>query len=388
MKTERKKYLTLGIFVFLLYLCIRYWDPLVSLALRCLSAAIPLVVGCALAYVANILMTAYERHYFPNSQKPAVLKTRRPLCLLASYLTLLAILGVVIGLIVPQLVSAIGLLGQQAPGAIRSLISWLEERHLLTAEILDQLKSIDWTSVLNNFSGWLSSGLGSMFDIVVTTVSAVVSSVITVVVAVVFSIYLLASKEKLGRQCDRLMRRYLKPRFIDKFEYVLNILNLCFRRYIVGQSTEAVILGVLCLIGMLILQLPYAPMIGALVAFTALIPFAGAYIGAIVGAFMILTVSPIKALIFLIFIIVLQQLEGNLVYPRVVGSSLELPPMWVLAAITVGGGVLGIVGMLLGVPITAAIYRIVRADLNNGKENGEQPPKKAEPQPSEETHIK
>ena len=363
MKTERKKYFTIGIFVFLLYLCIRYWDPAISIVLRCIGAAMPLVVGCALAYVLNILMTAYERFYFPKSSSPGILKSRRPLCLLAAFLTLLVIIAVVVGLIVPQLVECVILLAEKIPPAINSTISWMEERHMLTSELLAQLRSIDWSSVLNNFSGWLSSGLGSMFDIVVTTVSTVISSLITVVVAVVFSIYLLASKETLARQSDRLMRRYLKPRLIDKLEYVLKIMNDCFRKYIVGQCTEAVILGVLCLVGMLILQLPYAAMISALVAFAALIPFAGAYIAAITGAFMILTVSPVKAIIFLIFIIVLQQLEGNLIYPRVVGSSLELPPMWVLAAITIGGGVMGIVGMLLGVPVTATIYRLIRADL-------------------------
>jgi len=259
------------------------------------------------------------------------------------------------------------LLGEAVPEYTVKLIGWLEEREILTGETIQQLKQIDWASALNGLMGWLTSGLGSVIDIVVTTVSTVVSTVITIFVAVVFSIYLLSSKETLARQSDRVMRRYLKPRLIDKLEYVLDILKTCFHRYIVGQCTEAVILGVLCLIGMLILQLPYATMISALVAFTALIPFAGAYIGAITGAFMILTVSPTKALIFLVFIIVLQQLEGNLIYPRVVGSSLELPPLWVLAAITVGGGVLGIVGMLLGVPITAALYRMIRTDVRNGK---------------------
>ena len=386
MRTVRKKYLTICIYVFLLYLCIRYWDPAISFILNCLSAAIPLVIGGALAYVVNILMTTYERFYFPKSTKPGVIKSRRPLCLTAAFLTLIVILALVIGLVVPQLVSCVALLVQETPGAIRNTLSWMEERHLLTDNLMEQLKDIDWTSLLSNFGGWLTSGIGSMFDIVVTTVSTVVSSIITVILAIIFSIYLLASKEKLAKQGDRVMRRYLKPQLIYKIEYVLRVLNFCFRRYIVGQCTEAVILGVLCLIGMLILQLPYAAMVSALVAVSALIPFAGAYIGAITGAFMILTVSPVEALIFLIFIIVLQQLEGNLIYPRVVGSSLALPPLWVLAAITVGGGVAGIVGMLLGVPITATIYRLVRADLNKEKkteETSEENPSPKEEQPSD-----
>ncbi|MBP3301368.1 MAG: AI-2E family transporter [Clostridia bacterium] len=367
MKHEQRKLLPIGIGIFVLYLCIRYWDPLIGILLHLLGAAVPLILGCALAYVLNILMSLYEKIYFPKSKKNAALKTRRPICLTLAFLTLLAIIAVVSGLILPQLISCVMLLVDEIPGVINDTIAWMDERDLLTAETLNQLKSIDWASILEGMSSWLTSGLGSMIDIVVSTVTAVVSGVITVFLAVIFAIYLLSSKEKLARQGDRIMRRYLKPKLIDRIEYVLDILNDCFRRYIVGQCTEAVILGVLCLIGMLILGLPYATMISAFVAFSALIPFAGAYIGAGVGAFMILTVSPLQSLIFLIFIIILQQLEGNLIYPRVVGSSLELPPMWVLAAITVGGGMFGIVGMLLGVPFTAALYRILKADVKKGE---------------------
>ena len=144
---------------------------------------------------------------------------------------------------------------------------------------------------------------------------------------------------------------------------MIHILDDCFHRYIVGQCTEAVILGALGSAGMVILRLPYALMVGALVAFTALIPVAGAYIGAAVGAIMILTVDPVKALIFLVFLVILQQLEGNLIYPKVVGSSMGLPGIWVLAAVTVGGGLAGILGMLLGVPLAAVVYRIIRDDV-------------------------
>ena len=189
--------------------------------------------------------------------------------------------------------------------------------------------------------------------------------------ALIFSIYLLLGKEKLGRQLQKIMERYLRDGWNKKIRYVVGVVNDCFHRYIVGQCTEAVILGVLCMLGMLLIRLPYATMIGALIGFTALIPVAGAYIGAIVGAFMILTVSPVKALIFLVFIVILQQLEGNLIYPKVVGSSLGLPALWVLAAVTVGGGVLGVPGMLLGVPLSAAVYRLIRNDVYGTEEKAE-----------------
>ena len=160
---------------------------------------------------------------------------------------------------------------------------------------------------------------------------------------------------------DRLIK---KPHRSERIKHALSVMNQCFRRYIVGQVTEALILGALCTIGMLILQIPYASVIGALVTFMALIPIMGAYISAIVGSIIIFTVSPVKALVFLIFIVILQQVEGNVIYPKVVGTSLGLPGLWVLAAVTVGGGLFGIPGMILGVPLTATLYTLIKEKLN------------------------
>ena len=159
------------------------------------------------------------------------------------------------------------------------------------------------------------------------------------------------------------MNTYLGKKFPGKITNVIDVIHNSFRNYIVGQCMEAVILGVLCILGMSILKLPYASMIGTLVGFTALIPVAGAYIGAVVGAFMIFTVSPIQAVIFVVFLVILQQLEGNLIYPKVVGSSIGLPGIWVLAAVTIGGGIMGVGGMLLGVPLTAAAYQLIKNDV-------------------------
>lgn len=204
----------------------------------------------------------------------------------------------------------------------------------------------------------------------VNVVGTVFSSIVTTVLSIIFAVYLLVDKEKIGRQFDKVMRRYMNDKFFERTKYVLSVLNDSFSSFISGQCLDAMIVGILCTIGMFILRLPYATMIGAIVAFTALIPVAGSYIGAGLGAFMILTVSPIKALIFLIFIIVLQQTDGNLVYPKIVGSSIGLPGIWVLAAVTVGGGIMGILGMLIAVPITATLYKILKADVN-GKLNEE-----------------
>lgn len=274
MKIQWKDCFRLGTTVFLTFLAIHYWEKLTKLAGVLFGAASALILGCVIAYVLNILMSFYEKHYFPASRKEWVEKSRRIVCMLAAILTLVALIGLI------------------------------------------------------------------------------------------FAIYLLIGKESLISQFSRLMEHYLKPSWNEKVRYVAGIFNDSFHRFIVGQCIEAVVLGLLCILGMSIIRLPYAMMIGTLIGFTALIPVAGAYIGAGVGAFMILTVSPVQALIFLIFIVILQQLEGNLIYPKVVGSSIGLPGVWVLAAVTIGGGVMGISGMLLGVPTAAALYRLLRNDLN------------------------
>lgn len=364
MKPEWKTCFRIGVCVFLLYLCIHYW-PQASVMLTALfKAAVPLIAGCAVAFVVNILMGMYERFFFAKSNKKVIASARRPVCLVLAYLTVIALLALVIGLVVPQLVSCVKLIIAVLPGALDKCVNYLQTLEFMPKSVGELMDSIDWKSRLGEIASLLGNGVGGVMGTVIQTVSAVLSGVFSALVSFMFSIYLLLGKEQLSRRCKRVMKHYMRESAYDKSIYVAGVLNDCFRRYIIGQCTEAVILGTLCIIGMLILRLPYATMIGALVAFTALIPIVGAFIGAGVGAFMILTVSPVKAVIFVIFIVLLQQVEGNLIYPRVVGSSIGLPALWVLAAVTLGGGVLGISGMLIAVPITAALWRILRDDLN------------------------
>ncbi len=364
MKLEWKTCFKIGVSIFLLYLCIHYWASFAGLVVTILSAATPLIIGSIIAYLINILMSFYERHYFSKSNSSAISKSRRPVCMVGAFLTAITIVLLIIGLIVPQLISCIQLIISTLPGAMEDLIQNMDKLSFIPENIVDSLDSVNWKARLEQLVPVLTSGLGGIMGTVVQTVSVVFSGTVTALLSVIFSIYLLSGKDRLHKQSVRLFKHYLRPVWYQKIAYTLSILNDCMHRYIVGQFTEAVILGMLCTSGMLILRLPYATMIGALVAFMALIPVAGAYIGAGVGAFMILTVSPTKALVFLIFIVILQQLEGNLIYPRVVGSSIGLPGIWVLAAVTIGGGIFGITGMLLGVPVTATVYRMIRTDMN------------------------
>ncbi len=372
MKLEWKTCLKIGVTVALLFLFFRYWGQLVAVAGLALSAAKPLLLGCVIAYVVNILMSFYEKYYFTKGKvkdKKWVQGSKRIVCMVLAYLSVVGILFLIFSLVVPQLIECGKLLAKEIPVVLNKATVYVQNNEQLmnlfneAGISIQQNNLADWEGILKNALTWIASGIGGVMGSVFTVVSGVFSGAVTFLIGIIFSIYLLISKETLFGQVRKICKTYCKKNVYIKISYVYHTFNDCFHRFIVGQCTEAVILGVLCMVCMLVFGFPYPTMIGAFIGFTALIPVAGAYIGAAVGAFMILTVSPVKALFFLLFIVILQQLEGNLVYPRVVGSSIGLPGIWVLTAVTVGGGVLGVGGMLLGVPIAAACYQMLRADV-------------------------
>jgi len=362
MRIEWKSCLRVGISAFLLYLAIHYWSGAANLAMLAVSAAFPLALGGVIAYVANILMSFYERKL--GSGKKLWQKMKRPVCMILAFATVIAAAILLIQLIIPQLMSCFAVLLDALPGAIESLYNWLETTFGISAwmegqtELLPEGKT-GWEALLRKYGSTLFSGVSGAMNVVVAVTTSVVDGVITLFLSLIFAIYILLGKETLSGQFDRLLVRVLGKERSAKVEAVLNILNDCFHNYIVGQCLEAVILGSLCSVGMMLLRLPYALMIGALVGVLALIPIAGAYVGAAVGAVMIFSVSPVQAVIFLVYLVVLQQIEGNLIYPRTVGSSLGLPGIWVLASVTIGGSVMGVLGMILFVPLTAAVYRLL-----------------------------
>lgn len=365
-----KAYLKLGLLIFTIYLAIHYWPSISGVIKGFFSAGTPIVIGLVIAYIINILMSFYEKHYFPKSNKKFILKSRRPVCLTGAIVTLSGIVTVILWLVATQLVDCITILISKLPGTVDFIVSKLNDFDFVPENLLNQVTSIDWASKIGDLTKPLTTGIGSVMNIAVSAVTTTVSGISSAVIGFIFALYLLLDKNNLTSRVKRLTKAYIPQKFICKISHITQITNDCFHRFIVGQCTEAVILGVLCLAGMLILRIPYAAMISALIAFTALIPIVGAFIGAGVGAFLILTESPVKALVFLIFIIVLQQIEGNLIYPKVVGSSMGLPGIWVLAAVTVGGGVLGIGGMIIGVPAMAVIYKLVKESLvKKEKEN-------------------
>lgn len=363
-RVETATCVKIAIAVFAVWLSMRYWPQVAKFIMDIIDSAETLIIGAIIAFLVNILMRSLEKIIFPKAQKQALITARRVICMILAFVLLIGIVALIIWLITPQLVSCIEIIIAEVPPLFNSIIKWLQKTQILPEDIMKELASIDWKSNLTKIFDVLTSGIGSVFDIVVTTVTSVFSGVVTALVSLIFAIYILLSKEVLAKQFKRLEKCYLGLSKRRKYNHTLQVIKDSFENFIVGQCKEAVILGVLCAVGMWIFRFPYASMIGALIGFTALIPVAGAYIGAAVGAVMILTESPIKAFFFIIFIVVLQQLEGNLIYPKVVGESIGLPGLWVLAAVTIGGGVMGIPGMLIGVPLVAAIYTLVGEDMD------------------------
>lgn len=346
----------------------------VSSALRSAASLLsPIFIGIALAFIVNIPMRLLEAHAFAPIVKkyPAAQKARRPVCLILSILIIIGILALVIGLIVPEFVGTVIGIAQSLPSQVNSLVSRADElllRFDIDLSEANVLERIDWESVSKTIVSGLS-GTGSMIDKTIGVTSNVIGGVLDFVIGFVLSVYILASKEKLCRQAARLCRAVFPEKFTDKLFYIANMSCSVFMKFISGQCIEAIIIGVLCYIGMLIFRMPYALMVSALISLTALIPVFGAFIGTAIGAFMILLVSPLKAIGFVIFIIVLQQIESNVIYPRVVGSSVGLPGIWVLVSVTLFGGLFGALGLLLGVPFCAVLYCLVRDFVKKRERN-------------------
>ncbi|NLL05399.1 MAG: AI-2E family transporter [Clostridiaceae bacterium] len=322
----------------------------------------PLMLGAGIAYVLNILVLVYEKVYFPKSKNKILISTRRAVSIFLSILTIAAVLLFFILILIPQVNQFVKLLIEKFPLVYENVVEWVStyaDQLPLLEERLKEL-NMDGNTALGKGISVLSKWAGGTVSIVGT----IFGGIMNFILAMFFSIYILFSKEDLKHKFDKLLNSFVKADKKKKIYNVLQTANESFSSYIIGQFKEAVIIGVLCTLGMWIFRFPYATVIGSVIGLTALIPLVGAYIGAAVGFLLILAVNPIKALLFLLFIVILQQVEGNVIYPKVVGESVGLPGIWVFAAITVGGGLMGIPGILFGVPIFATLYKLLSQAVN------------------------
>lgn len=364
----KKSWILIALLAVLSCLGVKYSDKVFGIIGMLLDTVHPLITGFMIAYVLNILMKKLEKIYFPKRQDTWVLKTRRPICVFGSIFIIIFAVILLILLVVPALGDSIYVLTKDIPKAFDHFLKWLSaiagDAGFVEAQKFVNSLKIDWESLYQKLGGFLTRGVGGLFNSAFSVANVMVSFLFTGVISLIFAIYMLFQKENLCRQLTKMGKVYLPKKWNEGISSFIELAHDTFTNFISGQILEALILGSLCAAGMFILRLPYALMCGVIVGVSALIPVMGAYIGACLGAFMILTVSPVKALVFLIYLVILQQIEGNLIYPKVVGGSIGLPGLWVLAAVTVGGGILGVPGMLLGVPLTATCYKWIRRDVN------------------------
>lgn len=344
----------------LLILVILRLDDLRELLGRVLEVFKPLLLGFALAFILDRPCRFFLRTY----QKGLPEKACRPLAVASSYVAMVAVITAVISFILPQVAASIELFISNLNGYIGHLQALVNS--LLSRLDLTWLESLDLSGLSDILRKMGTAALDAVSNAVpqlFTLTGTLVSFVVTGVLALVFSVYMLSGGETLKAQFRRTALAYLPAPVCRTLFSVVRLTADTFTRFVSGQAVEACILGGLCCVGMLLLRLPYAPLVSVIIGVSALIPVAGAYLGAILSALVLVMVSPVKALIFLIFLVCLQQVEGNVIYPRVVGSSLGLPGLWVLTAVTVGGGLFGFWGMLLGVPVASVLYTLLQTDV-------------------------
>lgn len=345
-----------------------------------ISMLSPFLIGSAVAFVLNVPMRFIEQKLFsaPKTQKKFSPGLRRAISLLLTFIFVLIVLALLVLVIVPQLAATISGLGVTIQDFFTRVYVWAETQFANNPEFLQWLGSlnidwnaIDWKGLLSKVVDFLKNGAGDVLSSTISVARNFFSGIATGFIAFVFSIYLLLQKEKLGLQFRKVFYALLPKKAAKRLVEICALSQKIFSSFITGQCVEAIILGAMFFVAMSILGMPYALLVGCLISITALIPIVGAFIGCGVGAFLILMVSPTQALIFVVMFLILQQVEGNLIYPHVVGNSVGLPSIWVLAAVSIGGSLMGVMGMLIFIPLVSVLYTLFREFVNRTlKEKG------------------
>ena len=362
MKFTKNQFIWLVVLFFSCFLIYTYRETVVSICNKIFVASQPFLFGAGIAFVVNILMSFYEKILIKFIPFGFITKIKRPVSLLLAFATIGLIFTWVVFTVLPDLIDSINTLISQDRSAINNLINWLLKNKSLQKIIQDLGGVTQVRELINSYSAQLLQQIMNGLTNFLTSLTSLPSTLINLFISIVFSCYVLVGKEKLGSQVNRLVDVYL-GRYGKTFHYVVAILNNRFHNFFVYQSIEACILGTLCYIGMRIFNFPYAATISILIGFSAMIPVLGAYIGVTIGTILIMTHSVTLALLFVAYVVILQQFEGNLIYPYVVGGSTGLPVVWVILAITIGSALGGILGMLVSVPVAATLYQIVKDNV-------------------------
>ena len=362
MNNIKKKYIAyIIIATVIIYGIVRYFNTVEGYIGNITKALMPFVAGAVMAYIINILMDFYEDLLLKKFHNKKIIRT---VAIVLSIFTFVLVIVLLLGLIIPQLIKIMFSIMYTNPGDIKKIIESIGKNNIVNkiADMMNiDINNIDISGYVTKLIRSVMSSVGNILMGVISGISGIFNTVISVFMAVVFAIYILMDKERIAVQGDKLLRAFL-PSKRDSVIDVLRIFNTSFRNYFISQVKEAIILGVLLYIVMIIARLPYASSISILVGVTALIPVIGAYAGLFIGTLMILTKSFSSMIIFIIVHTVVQQFENNIIYPRVVGSSVGLPGMWVIVAVALGGSLGGIFGVFVAVPVAASLYFILKRE--------------------------
>lgn len=353
------------LFTAVIIVCLWKYETVLDILFFVLNILTPFILGGAIAFVLNVPMNFVQRHLFDEERikKSKVLqKMARPVSMILVLIAVFGIVAIVMFILFPQLGETFANLGRSIQAFIPQIQEWAARLFNDNKEIMDMVNNLefDWNKIMDTGINFFKNGAGSVVNSTITAAKSIVSGLTTFFIAFVFAIYILLQKEKLGVQAKKVLFAFVRRGRAEATVEVLSLTYNTFSSFLTGQCVEAVILGSMFAVSMTILKLPYALLVGVLIAFTALIPIFGAFVGCGVGAFLIFMVDPMKALIFVVLFLVLQQIEGNLIYPHVVGNSVGLPSIWVLAAVSIGGSLMGVVGMLIFIPIVSVVYALFR----------------------------
>ena len=383
-KAMRNLFLLAGGCILLVWLLL-YTEQVSGLFAYIWKLISPFVVGAGIAFVFNVPMRAIERQL--DFIRKAEL--RRIVAVLLTLGALILVIAFVVELLIPQIQSTVESLAETIPQFVKrqaaNLMTWLGEHPELQEWVManTELENIDWTSLLQKAGSFVGDSMSTIVDSTFSAIGSVTGAIVNAVISVVFAIYCLSRKEILARQSRRLLYSLLPEHFTDEVIRIMRLTNSTFSNFISGQCLEACILGCLFAVTMLILKMPYIPLVSVVIAVTALVPVVGAFVGCVLGAFFILVDNPLQAVTFVIMFLILQQLENNLIYPRVVGTSIGLPGMWVLVAVTIGGEIMGVGGMLVMIPLASVLYTLLREFTDKRLAEREIPAEKLMDQPPE-----
>ena len=362
-RKDLKKIRNLIAFAILLYLGVQNIDVVFQVVRNLFGMISPFVLGACIAFVLNVPMGAIEKLLIKVTHGRK--RYTRPLSLILTIVSVILVIIVVFFVVIPELSTTIVSLKDLIPGFLVNVQTLVEQLFAEYPQITEYVSSIqlNWQEILENVVSFLKNGAGSVLNSTFSAAMSVVSAITNFFIGFVFSCYILLQKEKLSVQLRKALYAFVSVKKADKIIEVCALSHKTFANFLTGQCVEALILGSMFFVAMLILRFPYALLVGVLIAVTALIPMFGAFIGCAIAVFLILMVSPVKALGFLVLFLVLQQIEGNLIYPHVVGNSVGLPSVWVLVAVTLGGSVMGVIGMLIFIPGVSVLYTLFRDEV-------------------------